>query len=475
MLDIQSAALRRRLARARDRIALPAAAVAVIAAAGGCGRAKTSKPDTPPRTQLTLTVVSRGDVKSALPQVVQLVAEQELRRADLHHGPGTPSGVLAIRLESTRDGVRIKQQLYRGARGLGSDVHMRRCCAEGHVDRLRRQLRLLLSTVTERAIPGPRPLWKGAAFTDDQLSNVLVAGAHWLITHAERTGAFELSDLQQVFLILRQSARDPALRRLGARVGLQLARRFLRLAPRPKATDPVAQLFDHAAGLYFSGRLGLEASPNYRKAVQLAFQYASPERLFRKSQPPNEVRDLLDWLVDLYFPFKLGLSQPTRYTDIVARARRYTFPFGVFETPKTLEDRTYLATHVVYVLSDFNECRLQETQLRPLVRFLEKAARVYLAMDDVETLGEIADALKIVGRGYRCPLLRKILGRLLQRQNGDGSWGDIHSKDSYKRYHTTWTAFNGLLEYRFAPGSAADPAIRRAWQTGADQAARPNP
>jgi hypothetical protein len=161
---------------------------------------------------------------------------------------------------------------------------------------------------------------------------------------------------------------------------------------------------------------------------------------------------------------------------VIRRTRAYRWHFGERESLGSLEDRTYLATHVVYVLSDFNQSRLPEALLRPVVRHLERAAPHYLAADDVETLGEVADALKIVGRTYRCPLVRRIVAHLLRRQNQDGSWGDPKTRDSYRRYHTTWTAFNGLLEYRFTRRGIQDPVIRQAWTappSPATKSARP--
>jgi plasmid stabilization system protein ParE len=346
------------------------------------------------------------------------------------------------------------------------------------VAELRRQIRVLLATVAPGVTPGPipptRPLWPGSRYTRDQLHDALAAGVYWLLARAHRTGAFELSDLQQVFLILRESARDPALRRLAARVGPLLARRFLRLAPLPRATTPSEKLYDHAAGTYFARRFGVTASPRYRRALATAFRRADHQKLLRRTSAADPARDLLDELVDLYFPYKLGLPLPDGYANVVTRAARYPFRIVDGETPNELDDRTYLATHVVYVLSDFNESRLHEAELRRVVRFLEQAAPVYLAAGDVETLGEVGDALKIVGRGYADPLIRSIVERLLRGQNPDGSWGKMRDKDRYRRYHTTWTCFNGLLEYRFPRRGISDPTIRKAWRRG-HTTVQPNP
>jgi squalene cyclase len=52
---------------------------------------------------------------------------------------------------------------------------------------------------------------------------------------------------------------------------------------------------------------------------------------------------------------------------------------------------------------------------------------------------------------------------LLSRQNDDGSWGDRDSRSIYTRYHSTWTAMNGLMEYAWRGQGASFPeALTRA-------------
>lgn len=449
--------------------ALGAIAAAVLALSGSaCRRDRASRPPVPQARQLTLAVSSGPGVSPALSALVRLVAEQELRRAGLHRRvQAAPTGVLVLSLERRRSGTnRLNLHLYRSTRGIETRFDFGRCCAPAHVAELRRQIRMLVATVSPGSVKPSPPLWIGSLYTRDQLHDALAAGVHWLQARAQRTGAFELSDLQQVFLILRESARDPALRRLAAQVGPQLARRFRRLVPLPRATTPVEQLYDHAAGTYFGRRFGVTASPRYRRALATAFRGADPRRLLRRTSAADPARDLLDELVDLYFPFKLDLPLPARYADVVTRAARYPFRSPGGETALQLEDRIYLATHIVYVLSDFNESGLREVELHRVVQFLEQVGPLILAADDVETLGEVGDALKIVGRDYTDPLVRRIVRRLLRRQNPDGSWGKMRDKDSYRRYHTTWTCFNGLLEYRFARRGMSDATIREAWRRG---------
>jgi len=454
----------------RENQLLGVGLVALLTLSGAaCHRESATRLPVAQGKQLTLAIAAGPGISSAQTALVRLVAEQELTRAGLHQRVhAKPTGVLALILERRPSGThRLNLSLFHVARSLETRFEFGRCCAPAHVAELRRQIRVLLTTVVPSSVRPPRPLWIGSRYNRDQLHDALAAGVHWLLTKAQRTGAFELSDLQQVFLILRESARDPALRRLAAKVGPQLSRRFRRLAPLPRASNKAEKLFDHAAGTYFAQRFGVAAPPPYTRALTEAFRRAPPQRLLRRrTNEANIARDLLDELVDLYFPYKLGLHLPVRYIDIVTRAARYPYQMQDSETVLALEDRMYLATHVVYVLSGFNESGLREAELAKVVRFLERAGKVFLAADDVETLGEVADSLKIVGRDYKDPMIRRIVQRLLQAQNPDGSWGNMRDKDAYRRYHTTWTCFNGLLEYRFAKRGMSDAAIGAAWRRG---------
>lgn len=462
-----------RLGRATAAVLVAILSSVQVISGTACRRRGATWSPVPATPQLTLAVAAGPGVEPALPAVVRMVAEQELRRAGLHRRrKASPVGVLTLILERRPHAThRLQLHLIGATRSLETQFDFGRCCAPAQVAELRRQIRLLVSTVGTASTAATRtapaePLWKGAPYSRDQLRNAVAAGVHWLLARAQRTGAFELSDLQQVFLILKESAADPALRRLAARVGPRLARRFLRLAPTPRATTSAEKLFDHAAGTYFAQRFGLTARPRYRQSLITAFQGAARWRLKRHAAPADPARELLDDLVDLYFPYKLGLATYAPYAEIVTRAARYPFSLADGETPDQLEDRIYLATHIVYVLSDFNESLLPERDLHRVVRFLERAAPIYFRVNDVETLGEVGDALKIVGRGYADPLLRRIVTLLLNTQNPDGSWGDMKDKDRYRRYHTTWTCFNGLLEFRFQKRGLMDPTIRAAWKKG---------
>ncbi len=64
-------------------------------------------------------------------------------------------------------------------------------------------------------------------------------------------------------------------------------------------------------------------------------------------------------------------------------------------------------------------------------------------------MGEFLDSLRAFGLEDTHPLIRTGVEFLLSSQNADGSWGDPGAKDVYHRYHPTWTAIDGLRQYRW--------------------------
>ena len=70
-------------------------------------------------------------------------------------------------------------------------------------------------------------------------------------------------------------------------------------------------------------------------------------------------------------------------------------------------------------------------------------------MHDPETMGEFMDTLKSFGLKDSDPVIRSGMDFLLSTQNADGSWGDPKTDDIYLRYHPTWTAIDGLRDYKW--------------------------
>jgi len=113
-------------------------------------------------------------------------------------------------------------------------------------------------------------------------------------------------------------------------------------------------------------------------------------------------------------------------------------------------DCVYAVTHLIYSLNHYNSFRLSPRSLPHEFAFLKTNLKEAIAMEDGEMLGEFLDSLKAFGLSNRNPLIRAGIDYLLRHQNADGSWGDVYA-DSYIRYHSTWTAIDGLREFDWQP------------------------
>ena len=85
-----------------------------------------------------------------------------------------------------------------------------------------------------------------------------------------------------------------------------------------------------------------------------------------------------------------------------------------------------------------------------------------LALRDPELLGEYLDCLKAFGVPSDDALVRAGIDFLMAAQNRDGSWGHVQDSDIYQRYHSTWTAVDGLRDFAFrGEGTSFPEALER--------------
>jgi hypothetical protein len=316
----------------------------------------------------------------------------------------------------------------------------------------------VLRAAGDRAAPAARivkradaPLYPQSRYTRRDLRKAWLAALGWMIAGAFRGDAGQLSDYLQVFLIIWRSAAPACLRSLGHRIGRRLARLYKRVVKPPTAKSDLATLFDVAAGLFLLNRFGMQ-HPKVKKALEKALAGQSRNTLLRQSQNSwdETAEGVLDALVDLYFLKHLGFALPVPYIKVVARALTFPFKSLVELGGVRFDSQSYLVTHTIYVLSDFDLYALDPAKLKRHVSYLKTHLDYYVDMDDVETVGEFGDCLKILGFDYQDAAVRKVVSHLLSWQNADGSFGAMKDVDAYVRYHSTWTAFNGILEYRFS-------------------------
>jgi squalene cyclase len=124
-------------------------------------------------------------------------------------------------------------------------------------------------------------------------------------------------------------------------------------------------------------------------------------------------------------------------------------------------EAAYAATHVVYTLNDYGQWRLKPEWLPHEYAFLKTRLEENIHYGDPETLGEFLDTLKSFGLDESDPSIRVGTAYLLSAQNPDGSWGDSGSRDVYQRYHSTWTAIDGLRDYAWQGQRTSFPEVLR--------------
>jgi hypothetical protein len=143
-----------------------------------------------------------------------------------------------------------------------------------------------------------------------------------------------------------------------------------------------------------------------------------------------------------------GVACGASYADVLRwlpAMRPYRGPGGGENTD--FYDTVYAVTHVVYTLNHYNLYELSPRWLPDEFAFLKAQVREAISAEDPEMLGEIVDSLKAFGLTEKHPLVSEGMEYLLSAQNADGSWGPTGGEDVYARYHSTWTAFDGLRPY----------------------------
>jgi hypothetical protein len=112
-------------------------------------------------------------------------------------------------------------------------------------------------------------------------------------------------------------------------------------------------------------------------------------------------------------------------------------------------DVTNAITHIIYTLNDYNRYLLSPEWLPQEYHYLTSNLEEAVKLQDPESLGEFLDTLRDFGMTEQDALIRIGVDYALSKQNPDGSWGDLTDPDIYNRYHSTWTAIDGLREYGF--------------------------
>ena len=340
--------------------------------------------------------------------------------------------------------------------------------------------------VTANPMRGGTPLWKGARHTSEERDRAVRRGLVFIYNSVARNPEnFKQwgHDLLSAFYNIAVTSADPELRRMAREMGHERALEWRRLHPEVPANADSGDVLDLVFGLDAAERLGVphpvlraqlrQAAARYSVIDYLLFDPAVepppsdiPEEcakcglqndrgatVCRRCRTPLKMRErydlLQDALIQTYTGDRAGITLGAHYVDVLQwlpamrpypekSAGWHTYYAGV-----------YSATHIVYTYNDYSQYRLSPSCFPQEFAHLKNNLQEAEATDDPETMGEFLDTLRAFGLDYGSELLRVGVDYLLRSQNPDGSWGDVRDKDAYARYHPTWTAVDGLRDYRW--------------------------
>jgi hypothetical protein len=322
-------------------------------------------------------------------------------------------------------------------------------------------------------------------FRSEERARAVRRGLEFIYEVARDEGGFAAygHDLINCFYFISDTSRDDSLRRAARRMGRERAgvwrRDFSRLLG--KADAETVSVYVH--GSYAADRLGLR-DPALKEQLGRAARRVTAQDYFWfdpvNEPPPSTVTErcrcgLLnergrkacagcrraltfisryrlwyDALVGAYNCERVGVRVGARFTDVLKWLpvmRPYRGREG--GANPDFYDSLYAVTHVVYTLNDYSRYRLSPRWLAAEYEFLKRNLHEAVETKDADMMGEFLDSLRAFGLEDTHPLIRTGMEFLLSGQNADGSWGDPRAKDIYHRYHPTWTAVDGLRDYRW--------------------------
>jgi len=331
----------------------------------------------------------------------------------------------------------------------------------------------------------PKPLWPGSRYTDQDRDRAAERGLQFVAKIAADPVNFREwgHDLLWCFYSIGATAKNPKLRAMARAIGVERARQWRRDNPDPPGDDP-GELSDFVFGADTAPRLGVPDNGLRERVRQAAARYTAVDFLDFdpvKEPPPSDLprecprcqyqnrrgvskcekcnSELTfhsryevwrDALIATYTGDVYGVKLGASYDDVL-RWITVMRPYPTVEQVGFRESGhvVYAITHVVYTLNDYGRYRLSPAWLPEEFEYLKTYLGEAAKQNDSEMLGEFMDTLRAFGLSEKDSLIRAGVEYQLAHQNPDDSWGDMQD-NIYSRYHSTWTAVDGLREYRFA-------------------------
>jgi len=314
---------------------------------------------------------------------------------------------------------------------------------------------IFASTAPERLFSGaPAPLWPGSRFTEADRARAIDRGLEFIHRTALDPANFADygSDYLWCFYEIASTSSDRALSVRAAAMGKELAARWMAEHPHVDPKSSADDLADFLFGAYAAQQLGFPNSALKEEIRRASARFSAADYLrFDPAKGPRaddpELHDLLcDALIATFTADQYGVTLGAPYRD-AARWLDLARPYKV--GPGGMIPVVNLVTHVVYTTNGYGANSVSPKTLPSEFAFLRDHFMDREILGDGEMLGEFLDCLRAFGLTLRDPLIQRGYAELLSSQNADGSWGDMNQKDIYNRYHPTWTAIDGLRDYRW--------------------------
>jgi len=349
-------------------------------------------------------------------------------------------------------------------------------------------LAVIAALVVKWGDPGRgTPLWPGARYTEEDRDHAVERGLNFLYYgFAVKPQYFREygHDLLSMFYNIAVTSKSRELRRRAWTMGHERALEWRRIHPEVPRDASVDDLTDLVFGHDAAERLGAPDAHLRTQLRLMAAQFSVHNYLLfdpavepppsdlskecRKCGHPNprgvtvcqqcgaklEMRNRYDLyqdaLINTYTGDRAGITLGAHYVDVLQwlPAMR-PYPVRRADNEADYYAGVYSATHLVYTYNDYSQFRLSPSCFPDEFEHLKANLRQAVADKDPETMGEYLDSLQSFGLTRDDELIRAGFGYLLAAQNPDGSWGNLKDPDPYGRYHPTWTAVDGLREYRW--------------------------
>ena len=259
-------------------------------------------------------------------------------------------------------------------------------------------------------------------------------------------------DLLWCFYTISATAKNPKLRQMAHEFGYERALEWRRIHPAVPPGITADDLANLAFGSDAADRLGAPSPAMKEQIRQAAARYSVIDFLqFDPAREPPPSYDVWsDALITTYTGDTYGVTLGAPYRDVIrwiSVMRPYP-PRSALASAQAFYDVTYAITHVIYTLNDYNTYRLSPSGLPQEYQYLKANLEEAIKLEDPETVGEFLDTLRAFGMTEADPLIQTGVAYVLSKQNPDGSWGD-EGATVYDRYHSTWTAVDGLRQYAY--------------------------